>query len=1070
METFTFTKEGVTIETIKTSKGHRYRWVKSDGPSQEKKNYIPIFIMDFSWSMKNSNSDHDAYRALIDCCHAQFDSGVTEIYVIMFGADACCRKVYNNNYVQVIDTMLGNYLSVTSCEYIGVTSLFRTQNTCPEYAFNELNAITTLPDVHYPIIFMTDGQFHISSVGVWSQIAKQLAGRSIQIYAVGYQNDYLKNIRDMKTGFDTTNTPFSYKTINYSSEISNAMKECCDSIMVNHVPSVKLADGKILQEYSCMFSDDIYYDGIETTPVDLIRVNTENNGIERLWVEEVCNEIIALGMYIAKNVEMLESIKIQTQSKYKELFTDMTRMHSTLHKRYLELRMRYKSIKSRKVPIWSEYVECINEFIALYNSVQSLCGSQLTDKKQFEISTNIRSSISEKHYRNLQRRRTINDEKHQQTRKVTMISEDPVILQMESDKYIDKVTMHSSKKDLDDVFTCFFSQENFSDLVESMIGLPIKYVWKSNDDWNSARAFIEHVCTAGFLSEDALTDVQELFATSDTSSHEELYKLSGYIKAAHDANNAYLPIATHPFFPVNKADFEGRLAHMLIGTNLGFASRHINFYIAVIKQTVNQYLEKPTERTHHLIMLLLNTYRILFHKYRTIYQLNQTPMDYHSILVQIASGNTAPCYFDSSWSTAVIVLISEADNVERARIEFDPELSTEQFRQLLWRQVFRHMMLVYFGYKDSNLDDWMKPTTWNLPSNTEIRELLKSSTFSDNQSFIDAVNSHAMNLDHLKTKPSLIDAKIDQLMDSKIVRLFTTLLKIDDTIRTVPTFWNDFTLEPTKTVFTTTETMSNYFRTDNQVFRNILFTSFWEATIYGDKDCYPMKSIETLNQHIVNRINANYGQDVKTLIDDANEYMEFQKKHYELRFSPVIFTSQMIESINALFTDINSGSIELDEFRSQLRTILGEYACVGFDDALTIDKIDIVKNLFEYCKTHHNILTLKDNGLPYSAPAHPTSPIFLQTLSDIQFSKYYKAVGFGWAGKKYRSWIDTLHPYMMNIKHLPIDEFTTQTMELIKQHNCDEDLTSYIRYAYGIYNQSDQKNSQCTTEFNIKKD
>src|SRR4029078_3007393 len=70
-------------------------------------------------------------------------------------------------------------------------------------------------------------------------------------------------------------------------------------------------------------------------------------------------------------------------------------------------------------------------------------------------------------------------------------------------------------------------------------------------------------------------------------------------------------------------------------------------------------------------------------------------------------------------------------------------------------------------------------------------------------------------------------------------------------------------------------------------------------------------------------------------------------------------------------------------------------------------------------------------------PSNPASPYFLQELTDIAFSAYFKPIGFGWSTKKYRSFIDDLHPYMSDrlFFHSTEDSYVTDILAHVKYCN-----------------------------------
>src|SRR4029079_3867483 len=97
-----FVKDNTIVEVLGTEKGYRYRWYKS--LSEEKtidySKFLPSLIVDFSWSMKDSNSAQPAKEATVETCKLFFEKGFPEVYLVFFGRNATGFYVNKDNYVK----------------------------------------------------------------------------------------------------------------------------------------------------------------------------------------------------------------------------------------------------------------------------------------------------------------------------------------------------------------------------------------------------------------------------------------------------------------------------------------------------------------------------------------------------------------------------------------------------------------------------------------------------------------------------------------------------------------------------------------------------------------------------------------------------------------------------------------------------------------------------------------------------------------------------------------------------------------------------------------------------------
>lgn len=219
--------------------------------------------------------------------------------------------------------------------------------------------------------------------------------------------------------------------------------------------------------------------------------------------------------------------------------------------------------------------------------------------------------------------------------------------------------------------------------------------------------------------------------------------------------------------------------------------------------------------------------------------------------------------------------------------------------------------------------------------------------------------------------------------------------------------------------------------------KQIIFNTFWECELYGQKDCYPYREHDAIKSQIVSRINTKYGDVIRVAVKNGEEYHAFIERDTECEYLPSVFTQKQTKALNKLFINTYGGEYKKEEFVEKINGILDEYTKNGIKHAIERG-VDPLENLYEYCKRTKNRIIIKDNGLPESAPSNPTSPKFLQYLSNEEFNAYFKPLGFGWQGKKYRCWIDDLHPFMKhNVQLWDREQFINLTTGHTAKWNLD---------------------------------
>lgn len=1040
------------VTVLGFSDKYLYRLVSNEETPKRGNISAPVLVIDFSWSMQNSNSAKPALESVKNTCKKLFEDGHLVVMLVFFGKTSYTMEVESCNYLGLIDDKMRNYFN--SSYFFETDGCFNPTGTNPELAFDQLfKEIKKNPKSSYNIIFMTDGEFNgsINYASKWQELASQLSclKSEFEFYTIGYQNDYLKNIIEMKTAFEKVSCSFNYHTISSTCQIEPKMKEITDLFENYDFQKVVLPNGDTLIEGDQYFCSELLFKDLESAT--LINIQNLPKGITESWILDVLGLTIDLGLKEQSVVNKMKKIVNEKNAKelYQNLVKELSLFYNCLPQKFLSLRNQVKSLKSRKIYVWTLLNERMQSFCDKFREIQDLVSNELNEKKQFEIATQIANSIKSRHLRTLQRRRINNEANKKQEDEYTieLESEEPVSITLQKGEVTKKIILESKLNDLDNYYTCFYTQDNWSDMLNNLAGIPIKYNWKESDDWTPSRANIENVSLSGFISQEGFNEVQSLFGKQNTD-HTNLYKNEAYIKSAHDGTNAYLPIAIEPFFLDKLSLVKERLGHMIAGSNLAFASRHVMLYVAVIRQLVNMILDNPTEKLQHTLLLVLNTFRLLTLKCNCIFNKDQTPLSKSDILLNIANGNTAPYLFTSPWDSSVYALVSSNSDYENANNLYCQQTNTNvslaEFKSLVWKMVFRHFLINKYEL-DSKFED---PLIWNLPNHQQVKEklenYLKSMSY---ETAIMEINSEMMSTEKLKVLPEYIKEQVQKSINSRIVKIYLKLFEISQSLS--DDTWSQ--LNKTFLPFKLSENLNK--NIDEQYMINSVFWTYWECNIYGQKDCYPLKNYSELEKHIINRINNNYGDQIKLILADAYELAEFRKRNNETRALPVIFNNNIKDAVNEIFSNVFNGKMTEQNFKNEMRTVLGHYSCEQFDDALQKDNVDVLNNLYNYCKLHNHTITIKPSCLPFSCPANPTSPIFLQKLTDVGFSQYYRPLGLGWSTKKYQKWVHDLHPYMVNNLYKNEQDFIDTVLEHVKifiplGH---ERYTDYIKSFYIMF-------------------
>lgn len=1075
-----FIVDGKEISVIGNESGYKYKWLNPN-ENTNLKTSKKFIIGDLSWSMYQSKSAQPTIDSIKEVCKFFFEMNNLEVNIVLFGKTSYLFSVDINDYENKFNEIMNSYFEDSNL--FNKIGKFDPQATIPETAFEKIleELKNNLNSDMVQIIFMTDGQFNGTNKNlyknIWDEIGSKFysIGKELMINVIGYQNDDLNNIKDMKLGFDKYfKDNFLYTTIDSSDKIKNTMMGIANNLDNYQIPKIELGKN-VIRSNETFYSKEKLFDNLEL--IDILSTNLKDKSIDIIWIKKVIMFEVELAL---KEKEIVDNIRLismsgKTKEYYKKIIVDLVPYYQKAQNEYLFLNKQYKSLKSRNIPCWQSLVENLTNFTKLLREIQEFISDELNEKKTFELSTKISNSISSRHLRTLQRRRICNDKnKIEQELNIEFKSTDPISIFITKNNEILEKNSTSSLNDLNDYYNCFYSHDNWQDCLNNLFGILFQYKWKEMDDWAPSRAYIEIVNSSSFLTLNSYKEMQDIFGGGllENMEHTKLYGNNKYIKSTHDGVNAFIPIASDPFFMKKTSIVKERIGYMIIGSNLGFTNKHILLYVAVLKQCFNQLLSENTSKLRQITLLLLNTFKLLTDKINCIYD-GQIPLTKPDILYYIAKGNTSSSYFCSAWESAIFCLISNESHYSKALNKFNQEtgniLEINEFKKLVWEMVYRHFLIDKFVIKEN----WNDPTIWELMDQEKVEEELKIHGIEYLEELL--MNENKLKIFQEKNKfpfenlPEKIREEI--IASKKIKKIFNILTNYADKL-------NDKVWEKLSESLIPFELDSNNnIITDHFNNNNLMeFYQFWtnlECLVFGQKNCYPKKDIEVISKCFVNIVNDKFGSILNNKLSEIKELMEFKKKYYETRYLPITFNEIQKNEINALFENTFINKISEDEFQNLLFNILEKDAIDQINEALEKDKITIIKNLHNYCLTNNHFLKIKSTKLPESCPSNATSPYFLQKLSDIEFSAYFKPLGFGWSTKKYRSWVDDFHPKMIEYISCNNEEFFVQTiLDLVKNYKCQEErdikyFENYIRIFYNKF--KNEKSDQDYYTLNNKK-
>ena len=237
----------------------------------------------------------------------------------------------------------------------------------------------------------------------------------------------------------------------------------------------------------------------------------------------------------------------------------------------------------------------------------------------------------------------------------------------------------------------------------------------------------------------------------------------------------------------------------------------------------------------------------------------------------------------------------------------------------------------------------------------------------------------------------------------------------------------------------------------------LIHHTLWECKLYGIDRCYPIRTFDEISPQIVSQINSNNKINIKNHIKMINNFSEFSDKFSEVKYLPAVFDKSTIRNLNVLFLKVYAKELSEISFVTKIKTYFDQFTLKGISVGI-LNGVDVLRNLFVCCTHKQNILKLKKNGLPYSSPSIPTSPKFLQVLTDCEFREYFRPLGMENKNKQFRSWVNNFHAFMIEHKYLEKQTFIRLTLincdkELEQFSNFDKNhLTCYIKKYYKFIN------------------
>ena len=945
----------------------------------------------------------------------------------------------------MIDSVLLDYNSGNIKEFKKIGK-FSGDGTIPIRAFalliDNLKSISN-NDVH--LIFITDGEFNGYTAKTYSENWKTIGekikdlGKSIKINAIGFKNDSIKNIQDMKIILEHYGVTLVYNTLTKSEEILPTFDEIVNTMETSQVAKIQIGNHVFIEGQTIYTKDKLFDNLIEEKIPEMI------NGLSGEWIKTVLELDIKIGHKVAEICDKISDISNMPfnthKDQYNELWKSTYDFYNVVSKEYLHLQKQYNSLKSRSVNYWTNLRNIMGELTKILNEVQLLNSSTLSEKQSFEKATNIK--MSAKHTKALERRKYINAQKVNKKDNNIIIEQNNNIIKLTNGSTI--IKMESNLNELNETYVCFYSMNNWEENINSLFGIPLAYKWRGVDDWNPSNAKIDNVSISQYMSLDAYHDLQSLHTNIVIPEHNDLYGKENYLKSSDTQCNAILPIATDPFFTSKVNLVKEQLAHMITGSSLGYRGSHIMLYSAVFKYCFNILNKEYTEKMENIIMLLVNTFKLLATNNPFIYDKERNPLNMKAIIYNIAIGNTAPYLFNNPWEVILCVMSANKQSLIDALQEYKkiyPECDNiVKFKIQIWKMILRYMIV----YRDIELvQNIFTPKNFNLLPNDELLRKMKTEGTKN-------IEQYMLSSEKIKNKESpIINKMINKVFDDrKYIRFLMNLSEaISENIRD---FGKSFIFKKMNIKDTP---VSEYFT--DEVIKDIFYWGVLELGSYGTKNCYPMKNLDAICREVMNKVNTKYDIQLQDIFNKSEEYKLFRQRMKECDFCPIVFTNKQQIAVNELFRKIQNDNLECKEFETSLCDTMGKLFKEICELVKEIDNIDVCNNLYDYVKNNNTKpyeLVIKPNGLPFSAPSHIKSPYFLQKLDNDDFMSYYKPLGiYKECKQSYKSWAYDLHNYMLEtVKKFDKQTFLNKLYDYVEHNGIGYEINDLMKRQFEEY-------------------
>lgn len=1023
--TYKRVNNGFTYYVVENSRGECMYNFSSLGNSFQSSLSSVTIIQDFSWSMKTSNSSEKAYNALLSACNKLFKNYHNVIHIILFGGTSCFLEVNKNNYISKIDSVMGNYNEIIN--HIDCNCKFNITSTRPDIALN-LAVQNMSKNKKQHIMFMTDGSFseHDESyANEWKKLSNEISkchkDKKITILTIGYENDDLHQMKELHKEITRNNffIDFRYKTVSKSLDIFDAVMSYVTHIIKLDNSAINLSNGKNILPGTSIYCNKAFTNN--STKTKMFERMSDLYGVSIEWLKNLFLTRIDLGI-LTNNVRSsimfnlnLNTIECALKSK------------DIISKQFYCLKKEIHGEHNKFILPWIEFMEEYNVYLALINYIIETYCNKVTDKKVFEIETNFKDE-SFKYILPLNGRIIKMNERD--TIYVTRwTSHQTINLDIVSCNKIKKIKqkMTISRDKLNEYFECFVSKNRWDDLLDSLIGIPIGYNYNSNDNELPSESNVRVVNTNEFISDNGYFDACDMY--------NDQIKWGGTLNDEHIPTNikhmnTYVPLAVDPFF-LNKINIvRERLSLILTNSIYNYVPKYINFYVAVIEQVLRQYFNNKGIRCLRILYILIHTFKILYNKeYKTSDRIEN--------IYNISTGNTR-C-FESVFHVACVIMVSKNSEINITRMGFNKvhgtELDYAEFNNRLWLMLYR--AFVISNFKDSIVDDWCNLSVWISEAHDKKSNAIESLLMSD---------------DKLISIPNKLEKNTLDVLKSTFNDVFVLLFTINSELKRM----NYFKKAISNPVMESVENINNYVDITCKDKFEITHHTLWECKLYGVDKCYPIRLFDEIRPQIVSKINENNLTKIRERVSKISKFRQLEDRILETKYFPAVFKQPQVDELNALFLKVYSKEISRNTFTKKIKSMFDQFILKGINIA-TLNGFNVIDNLYNHCMQKVNVLILKKNGLPFSAPAIPTSPKFLQVLSDNEFRKYFEPLGME-NGKDETMWINNFHNFMLKYKYLKENDFVKLTIvnsennvKLLsgsdKQH-----FQNYIRMYYGFIN------------------